>query len=435
MPKGADPSTMPQGFILSEAAIYSFLDQEVFPDIISFCAAIPDHLKPLFLIPIRLEPGTPQVASRVASRVADGVVPDGQSPEADLFGTRTFVYDDNEPTIPSSEPGSIFQVDDADDMTHHQDLEENQDENVQVPSDTSFMTDVDLTDSDISYPYRTDERPIRHSTTIVVAPFRLAVKPNELENKAPAKVKENAKTCLVSMVSYDKRGRVFTFDVNCGNGPKTVRAALSDVDHVAMNCSCPFWRYNGPEYHASQQDYMLGLPRGTAAPPDIRDPDRKYYLCKHAYAVLKRLDSFVADVTDQNWDLDEDELVDAVDKNWDKMAAVAEVPIDEFDEDPDVEWEEPGEEVQDAETDDLSDLGDEDGEVEPEAWGEKDELVPEGAEPPEEDEDEDLAEEEDEPEAEQPEPESEEPEEVELPPEPRPGKPPEDEEPEDDEEE
>jgi len=374
----------PQGFLLSEAALYSFFAQDVYPDVFSFCSAIPDHLKQLFLIPVRLEPAQDPSAqalvAAVAARVAGDTIPTGQTPEGDLFSYNTFNYGDGENTVAPSDPGSIFDIGDADDMTHHQENVEDQDTNIQVPSDTSYMSDVDLTESDIRYPYRTDERPVRHSSDVQDAAFRVliahrgavrhrvALKPEQLEPKAPGKIKDNAESCKVALVSYDKRGRVFTFNVDAGNGAKNVRASLTDLDHVAMTCDCAFWRYNGPEFHARSGGYLLGAPHGTAAPPDVRDPDRQYYLCKHTYAVLKRLDEFVADVTDKNWDLDDEEAMAEVDKNWDKMAEVAEVPMDDFEDEVVVDWDEPGEEgdVDDADPGDLDGAEIEEGESEEE---------------------------------------------------------------------
>jgi hypothetical protein len=369
-PKPAsDKKEFPHGFLLSDAAQYAFLCQDVFPDIISFAAAIPDHLKPLFLIPIKVE--TLQVAAqkRIASSVArrrflaDGATPvgDGGEDEADWFGTKTFKYQDNEPTVPSSEPGSIFDTKsgEADSLTHHQ--EYNYDENIEVPTDTTFVEDVDITQY-WDYPYRQKETPVRHSSIPLVAllelPWRrrLAMKPEELEPRAPEKIKRNAQSCRVSLTSYDKKTRVFTFAVNCGHGDRTVQASLSDVDKVALACDCPFWRYNGPEFHAKHNAYMLGQPFGTAAPPDVRDPDRKYFLCKHAYSVLKRLDDFVQEVTEENWDLDDEEVLDKVDEDWDRLEPVAEVPIEDLDDDDldiEIDWEEEptgGLELEEAET-------------------------------------------------------------------------------------
>lgn len=358
-------SDFPNGFILNEAAMYAFQDQDVFPDLVSFSAAIPPHLRALFLIPIQAEfsYATASLASRVASfKVAEGYQPDGGTEEADWFGTKTFVQEDLIDTVPSSDPGSIFDIDGAGGLTHHQDLPSSQDENWQVPSETSYMSDVDVTDSFFRYPYRTEESPVRHSS-IFIAPrrfARVAMKPHELEPKAPEKVKTNAKTCSVKLVSYDRRSRVFTFNVGCGNKPRTVRASLSDIDHVAVDCNCPFWRWNGPEFHAKTNSYMLGPQRGTAGPPDQRDPDRKFFLCKHAYSVLARMDEFVQEVVDDSWELSDDEILQRVDSEWDKMQEVAEIPLEEAESDQvEVDWEDPVEDAPEG-TEDVADPDEED---------------------------------------------------------------------------
>ena len=345
----------PHGFILSEAALYAFQDQDVFPDLISFSAAIPDHLKPLFLIPIRIDTASGnagRIASRIASfKIGDGIVPSGATPEGDLFGVKTFVYEDNEPTVPTDDPGSIFDIDGADAMTHHQEDGGEQDENIQVPTETSYMNDVDMTQY-WDYPYRTEESPIRHSSRIVVV--RVSLKPDQLESRAPEDVRERAGTCAVSLVSYDQRGRVFTFSVNCGSRPHDVRASLTDLEHIAMNCDCEFWQWNGPEFHAAENAYMLGNPRGTASPPDVRDPDRKYYLCKHTYAVLTRLDHFVQEVAGKG-ELDDEAVLLAMDQNWSDMEEVSMIPLDEVeDENVEVDWES-DDEVEPEELDEESD--------------------------------------------------------------------------------
>jgi hypothetical protein len=64
--------------------------------------------------------------------------------------------------------------------------------------------------------------------------------------------------------------------------------------HVA--CSCPAWRWQGPEFHAQRRDYQdpKTALQGTASTPNIRDPERDNRVCKHVAAVL----SFVND-----WDV------------------------------------------------------------------------------------------------------------------------------------
>jgi hypothetical protein len=342
---------IPDGFILSDAAMYSFVCQDVYGDIISFAAAIPDHLKPLFLIPIKLEKVTTasEISMRVARRrYADGVIPTGDTPEAELFGTKTFVNDDSEPTVPSSAPGSIFRIDDAMGKTHHQDGHE--DQNIQVPTDTTYNTDVDMSEY-FEYPYRTEEKPVRHSSKYLARPIivRLALKPEVLEPRAPQKVRDKARTCSVSLTSYDKKTRVFTFSVDCGNVPRTVQASLSEIDDVALICDCPFWQWNGPEHNAQSNSYLLGQPYGTAGPPDVRDPNREYAMCKHAYAVLRKLDTFVQEIVSENWDKSEQELLDEVDEEWDRLEGVAEVPLDEQeDEEIEAQWEGEIEEEEEA---------------------------------------------------------------------------------------
>lgn len=331
----------PHGFVLSDAAIYSFRIQNVYPDILSFATAIPEHLRALFLIPIQLQaasdPRTASIADRVSRRVA---IPTGHTDEADYFGSRTFVTDDNEPMESRKDDGSIFDVDGAEGRTHHQD--NNWDENIQAPSDTSYMSDVEPRDVR-AWPYRTDERPLRHSFIVPVLAFigRTALRTEDLEPRAPSDVRDKSEACNVRLVSYDKQSRIFTFSVNCGKSDRTVRGSISNVNQVALACDCPFWRYNGPEFHAKQNGFLLGGPAGTAQEPDVRDPDRKYWLCKHAFSVLKRIDGFVQNVSEENWGLDDDDLLQVVDSEWDRLEDEARVPISEIDsEDVDVEVEE-----------------------------------------------------------------------------------------------
>lgn len=63
-----------------------------------------------------------------------------------------------------------------------------------------------------------------------------------------------------------------------GDGPGRWRAA---------SCSCPFWVFGGPEYHAVQGGYLLGTPRGVVAAPLVRDPNGVNLLCKHVLAALR----------------------------------------------------------------------------------------------------------------------------------------------------
>lgn len=61
---------------------------------------------------------------------------------------------------------------------------------------------------------------------------------------------------------------------------------LSSPD-LFMTCTCNYWQYQGPEYHAKRGGYLYGSPRGTAEKPSVKDPNNSHKICKHAYAVLR----------------------------------------------------------------------------------------------------------------------------------------------------
>jgi len=58
---------------------------------------------------------------------------------------------------------------------------------------------------------------------------------------------------------------------------------------VLVSCSCRHWRYGGAEHHAKEGGYLYAeeYPIGTLASPDIRDPQKHNYVCKHVYAALQ----------------------------------------------------------------------------------------------------------------------------------------------------
>ena len=58
---------------------------------------------------------------------------------------------------------------------------------------------------------------------------------------------------------------------------------------VRCGCSCPAWRYWGPSWHSTRDRYRLPkVPREDRS-PDVRDPARVNYLCKHGVRVGERM--------------------------------------------------------------------------------------------------------------------------------------------------
>ena len=103
----------------------------------------------------------------------------------------------------------------------------------------------------------------------------------------------------------DKRATVWLFDVP-GIDEPTYRVRLKAVKRppikqvtkldVLASCTCPFWRYSGPEHWARYNDYLFGPPVGTATTPNVRDPHAEHWACKHVLSVFEH-------VTKHKWDL------------------------------------------------------------------------------------------------------------------------------------
>jgi hypothetical protein len=116
-------------------------------------------------------------------------------------------------------------------------------------------------------------------------------------------VEERGSKCAVQLKRSDNKNLRWILAVDChkGGGPRVVkvkgqRAArvkkLSKMD-LDLKCSCPAWRWQGPEHHSLREDYLDGTPRGTASVPVIRDPGNINRVCKHMSAAL----SFIKDWT------------------------------------------------------------------------------------------------------------------------------------------
>ena len=239
----------------------------------------------------------------------------GLSP--DIPGESTFnkpVDDIREPD--KAEPGSIYRKDGPDDLAKPQD-----DEKADQRDHKDFKPrlegpggrppgDPTVTD----YPYR-DGLPHTHNASRGQAAFvaglylvelahelriqaetrvLVASKPDDIITGLNPKFVERAQTCAVELKRADIANLRWIFSVNCGNGPyviklkafrsaNVVRLGKMDID---VACSCPAWRWLGPEHHAKREDYLDGSPRGTASVPVIRDPEGINRVCKHVAAAL-----------------------------------------------------------------------------------------------------------------------------------------------------
>jgi hypothetical protein len=239
----------------------------------------------------------------------------GLSLDKDIPGTRTFDKPVNDVRdFDKAEPGSIYRKDGPDNRAKKQDDPEGdrrQNDWLQptyaVPGGRP-KDDYGIT----KYPYR-DDRPNRHNASVefvlgrylaanahdalvsLDSPARIASTIADVEKSLSNKVTERSLSCTTTLKRVDAKNLRWIFSVNCGNGPKVVKmkatrrsprvVQLSLMD-VKFSCSCPAWQWLGPEHNAQQGQYLDGKPRGTASPPDIKDPPRKNKVCKHVASVL-----------------------------------------------------------------------------------------------------------------------------------------------------
>jgi len=126
---------------------------------------------------------------------------------------------------------------------------------------------------------------------------RTAAKVDEIKEHLDPKWESRSHTCHVGVRRVDTPNLRWIFSVNCGNGDKVVRLKAERKGNIVrlakmelrVSCSCPAWRWLGPEYHAKKDKYLDGRPQGTASTPDIKDPRRNHQVCKHVAAVLNHI--------------------------------------------------------------------------------------------------------------------------------------------------
>lgn len=126
---------------------------------------------------------------------------------------------------------------------------------------------------------------------------RVAAKISEILNGLSPKVTSGARSVTPRLKRADPDRAIWTYEVPGSKGdsytvrvkgiPKGTQRSLTKMD-VRVSCTCPFFRYQGPEHWAKVEDYLYGKPAGTAARPDQKDPDGRNRVCKHVAAVLDR---------------------------------------------------------------------------------------------------------------------------------------------------
>jgi len=141
------------------------------------------------------------------------------------------------------------------------------------------------------------ERLVHYSST-----QKISTRIQEILDSTSPQVKSKARGFPIKLRRVDSRNLIWLFDVTGSKGdpyrirvkafPKGRARNIDKVD-VKVSCSCPFWKWQGPEHWAKSKGYLYGRPRGTASRPDIKDPKGAHGACKHMVAVLEALEGFI----------------------------------------------------------------------------------------------------------------------------------------------
>jgi len=232
--------------------------------------------------------------------------------DSGIPGTQTFAKPvDDIREFDKAEDKSIYRTDNADDLLTKRDRIDVREDNANKPNGIGEMGLGKPDPKDYSktkYPYR-DNKPNDKNASDFVAQMwllrqahslrlsggvRVAAVAEEILDGLNPKFQARADKCFVTTSRTDVPNLRWIFSVDCGNGAKVVKMKASRVGTMTrlsrmdldLKCSCPAWRWLGPEHHAKNEEYLDGRPRGTASEPVVRDPTGINRVCKHVAAVL-----------------------------------------------------------------------------------------------------------------------------------------------------
>lgn len=137
-------------------------------------------------------------------------------------------------------------------------------------------------------------------------PFsKKAMSMGELLNRTNHKSVKYVQGCEATIKrNMPSKGR-WMFTVKCNErwskGPYNVRFKLVSERgkktkgilgrEIMISCPCRAWKYNGADYNSLRKDYNERQ-FSNGAPPEIRDPRRKYLICKHVAACVPLFKDF-----------------------------------------------------------------------------------------------------------------------------------------------
>lgn len=245
----------------------------------------------------------------------------------DDVGYKTFAKPEEDIREPETGPGSSDRIDGPDSWAKEEDQrgETSWVEQGGVPSPSHFgLGDSEDASGKSKYPYR-DDKSNTHNAAVdpefvaqlhilaFKAPLylrhqdcmaaRVAATAEQILGGLNPKFLSRSKKVQVALRRADRKNMRWVFSVRGdhvyavkirASRPRKNITKFSKLD-LELSCSCPAWQWQGPEFHSTGgrspppglvPEYQLGGLMGTASPPDIRDPERQNFVCKHVAAVL-----------------------------------------------------------------------------------------------------------------------------------------------------
>lgn len=115
-----------------------------------------------------------------------------------------------------------------------------------------------------------------------------------IRRRTDNKTKQRAKDRPARITGYDSKRNLWFFQsgkyfqrLRAIPKPGSKATNVTQMD-VLVSCSCPAWRWQGPEHWSKEHNYLYNRnrTRGTAEFPEIRDPKFRHAVCKHMIAVF-----------------------------------------------------------------------------------------------------------------------------------------------------
>lgn len=295
------------GVYISEAAWKEFQSQDVFSTVEEFVEAMPPATAGVHTLP-----------AEVAAKV-DGFRP---LAGAEVYFTsptsQTFTHPGKED--PHADNESIWNVDHANDLAKDQGMRDETEigqHSYQDPYDSSAVSKPEGpgefdTDYAIHNYYRKFDSCELDSMALailrsdpIILPLmehrhgsRVAMRWEDIVRGLDPTIIKSSKGTKVRLKRADpKRGRwTFTATSKSGNqhtvhikavpkkGSNALRMPILDLK---IGCSCEFWKWQGPDYHAQKHGYLDRKPRSNGAAPTQKDPRGSNRVCKHVYAASR----------------------------------------------------------------------------------------------------------------------------------------------------